>query len=253
VTDDAPRHDLHGTGTSAPVHRAPPKDERPRSRLAVWALVITIVLGLAAIMGYLWAALIPAAILGAIAVVRIDPHQAKGQGMAIVAICLSVLIGSCHFLVAKAARDTALYLGRGAMAALAAEDPTKIEQWIEREALAAGAAERIRQRYAAVVEALGPSEREVLEGSLWLGVLPFKLPPPGVEKLKQFGEGDGDGEKWEVDPDSFWVRARFARGVVHVELELADVYDGLVETAEKAQKTEPAAVLADIRFFLDDS
>jgi len=244
VTDELPPAEP----TSSPAHRAPAYDRRPRSALAIWSLAATLVIGVgASLAGLFWLALVPAAALAVVALVRIKPQQAKGQGMAIVALVLALLIGSCQYVGAKSMRDIAEHLGSGALAALASDDPEMIGKWVAPEAEEKGAKDRIRQRYAAVVEELGPFQQEVVVGALWLGVGPIVAPPTDVEEI-----GAGIGEAWSLRPGAFWVKARFRDGVVHVELLVGDGdAERLTQALEDASSKKPSRVLTDLRFFRD--
>lgn len=244
MSSDAPPLDE----SPAPTHRAPPEDRRPRSPLAVWALAASIVLAVAGLFAhFLWILLLPALVLAAVALVRIRPQQARGQGMAITALVISLLAGSCQFTLGQTLRDTSERLVGGVLAALASERPEMIEEWLTPEALESGAADRIRARYAAVVEKIGPYGREVRTGGPWAGVSGLLLAPNDVVEIEA-----GIGEPWSHRTGALWAQARFGNTMVHVEaLPGGDDIGRLVTAIEEIQKQGSAHVLQDVRFFRD--
>lgn len=228
-------------------HPAPPADARPRSRLAMWSLVLSVVLSLACfVTGLLWILLIPAALLAAWAIVRVRPEALRGQGMAIGALVLSLLMGSCFYMGARTIGDTSRALARGVLGGLTSEsDPGRLAGWLTKEARDAGAEERLRARYAATVEALGPYANELLEETPWLGAQPYVAPPRGVQEL-----GAGTNDAYAPGEAAFWVRARFRDGVAHVRIHLGrDDAEALQRIITGATGAEGPAVVDDVRFF----
>jgi hypothetical protein len=220
---------------------------RPRSAFAVWTLVVTIVLGIGSMVTFLWAALIPAVLLGVVALRKIKPQLMRGQVMVIVALVMSMLVGSCSYMGAKTLRDIVEHVGAGALGALGSEEPDRLDKWIAMAARDDGAAERIKKRFEAVVAANGPYQSELALPSMWLGAVPLVAPPTDVEEI-----GPVEGEAWTLRPGALWFKAVFRDASVHVELFLGeDAQQGMAKAATDAQGQVPSAVVHDLRFFQD--
>ena len=229
--------------SEAPIH-VRPVDRRPRSPWSVWALATTFLFGVLGIFGgFFWTVLLVPLVVGVLALRRIRPDVSKGKGMAVLAVALSILFGSCQFMVARTARGVAEHLGAGAMAALASEEPERLNAWLTKEAVEGGAPDRIRARFAKVVEMMGPYRREVRTGSILLGALPIALPPTQAEEI-----GVGEEASEATRTGGFWVEALFEKGPVHVELRFpAESREGIEQAVDQPDK--PAPVLADVHFF----
>lgn len=236
--------------SAAPAHRAPGRDMRPRSRYAIWTLVVTIVLAIGAMTTFMWPAVIPALLLGAVAMGKIKPQLMRGQVMVIVALVMAVLVGSCSYMGAKSMHDIADHLGAGALAALGSEDPDNIDKWIATDAREDGAAERIKKRFDAVVAAHGPYQGETVLPSMWLGAVPIVAPPTDPQEI-----GALEGEVWKprTGAGALWLKAVFEDAVVRVELFLGDdAQEGMTKALTDAQTKVPSPVLKDLRFFEDE-
>ena len=220
---------------------------RPRSAFAVWTLVVTIVLGIGSMVTFLWAALIPALLLGVVALRKIKPQLMRGQVMVIVAMVVALLVGSCSYMGAKTMHDIVDHVGAGALGALGSEDPDRLDPWIATVAREEGAGERIKKRFEAVVAAHGPYTGDIVLPSMWLGAVPLVAPPTDIEEITA-----GDGEAWTLRPGALWFKAVFRDAQVRVELFLGDdAQAGMAKAAADSQGKVPSAVIHDLRFFRD--
>ncbi|MFV1959059.1 MAG: hypothetical protein ACC662_06560 [Planctomycetota bacterium] len=235
---------------AGPTHRAPSPDPRPRSRLATWSLVLGLVLSVASIvLAFMWILLLPPLLLAAWALWKIRPQTVRGQGMAIAALVISLLAGSCSYISAKAMRGTAAYLGRGVLSALAGKDEGRLKAWFTKKAQDDGSMEKVRARFAAAVAEVGKYRQAVETGAPWLGARPVIYPPADVEEL------GGDPEHpWKARPGALWVLARFEKGPLHVEVKIGEGGEGkgdagaLEKAFQGAQGQEPSAVVSDVHF-----
>ena len=220
---------------------------RPRSGWAIWTLVLTIVLGIGALFTFSGAAVIPAVLLGIVALVKIKPQRMRGQVMVIISLVMAALVGSCSFMLAKTTHDIVEHVGTGVLGALGSDEPDRADKWIATEARDEGAADLFRQRFEKVVETYGPYQGELVLPSKWLGGVAIVAPPTDIEEI-----GVGIGEAWTLRPGVFWCRGRFRDALVHVELYFgATAQQGLAKAAEDAQNQVPSPVLVDLRFFRD--
>ncbi len=247
MTSDSPPSGLSPEPPSAPQYRAPVQDARPRSALAIWTLVTTIVLAIGATAFGVWAAMIPAVFLGLVALRKIKPQLVRGQVMVIVALVMAVLAGSCSFMGARTVRGMVDHLGAGALGALGSEEPDRIDKWIATEAREDGASERFQNRFAAVVDAYGPYQGEAVLPSTWFGAAALMQPPTDVEEI-----GTVEGEAWTLRRGALWFKGVFQDAEIHVEMLLGDeMWEVIAKALEDAEKQVPSPVLRDLRFFKD--
>jgi hypothetical protein len=238
-------------------HPAPPRDQRPLSRLALASLLLLVFAMLGVLMGF-WIALVPALVIGLVALFRIRPERLRGQGMAISAVVISLLFGSCMFISSRAVRGAASHLAQGVLSALAVPPPAPdatgeggeaardpLERWLTPTARDAGAAARIRARYAAAVQAVGPYQGELALGSAIFGVATILAPPKDPQEIA--AEPDKD---WKEPEAAFWVRAVFRDATVIVLLvpEGGNI-QGLQQIVAGSADKGPSPVLEDVRFF----
>lgn len=242
TTPLSPPDDSEANGAVAPP---PGYDTRPRAGIAVWALALAIVLMVvSAFTGFLWILLLPAAILGVIAMVRIDPAVRKGRGMAIAALVIAALAGSCQYVVARQFLSGAAEVAEGVLAAASGEDEKKIDAWLTEDAVAKGEGANIRARLAAVVERMGPWRREAETGSALLGMWSLSAVPDGVEHVGGAGEEDHT-----IRPGAGWVTAHFEKGPVHVEL-LVNMQALQTVDKEAYEKGHALPILDEVRFYV---
>jgi hypothetical protein len=217
-------------------------DPRPRAPIAIWALVASIALGLLSMPGLVWAALVPAFLLAIWALFRIRPQERRGQGMAIAALVISLMAGSCSFIGARAITAGSEHVGSAILAALGSDEPTRLDGWLTEAAAKDGTAERIRKRYAATVEAVGPYQGEVGSGSILLGVVPTFVAPADVQEI-----GGGEGEAWPPSAVPLWVTARFRDATLHLGILLGD--DKLESLPEFSKEAGVKRLVKDVRFY----
>jgi hypothetical protein len=227
-------------------HRAPPRDDRPRAALGTWALVLSIVLALLSFFGgVVWIWMVPAALLAVYAVFRIHPAIQKGQGLAILALVISVLVGAGTFMISSAYNALATQVSRSVLAAVSSKnEPQRLDGWLTKKAKEAGLAETIRQRYAATVDAYGPYQKEILDESSLLGVWPYTVEPSDVVEL-----GQGIGEALEIGTQAFWVRAKFEGGVIHMRTQFSKDSAALQRMGTSGDLGGDGAFVEDVRFY----
>ncbi|MHC5011192.1 MAG: hypothetical protein ACYTG6_09610 [Planctomycetota bacterium] len=239
----------------APEHPAPPSDERPRSRLAILALVLSVVLGVVA-MGGLWVAVLPAIVLCAWALVRVRPQQVRGQGLVIIALVVCVVLGLVSFGFTNKARNAARNLAAGVMTALdtspatteggTSDDP--LDAWLSPAARETGAGETIRRRYAAVVDEVGPYRGEITLRSMLLGATAVMSPPLDAREIE--GPEPDEGEPPQI---AIWARASFRDARLHVALVIGDGGpEAMAEAIVQGGRTEATPLVSDVRFFFGD-
>lgn len=242
MTDETPP-----APTSAPAHRAPTRDPRPRSPLAVWALATGIACSLAALaLGGLWILLLPAAVLAVVALFRIDPTAQRGRVMAGISLALSVLVGLAFFGIVAAGHSMAERIASGVLANLASDEPQSVRAWLTEDARKSGMLEKILARFEAVTAACGPYEREVDAGSLFLGSVPYGLPPSDVVAI-----GEDEGKPSAPGAGLFFVQARFRDATVHLEIRYEDDVERFADVSQNILNGKSAPVLLDLRFFRD--
>ena len=253
-----------------PTRPVPGRDPRPRSALAVWALILSILLMLVGMFtGLFWLALVPPFILSAIAVARIKPQVSRGQGMAIAALLMSFLAGGCQFWMGSQARGFFEDTAAGVLAAAGAEDPKKVDEWLTEAKAKGGHGETIRERFRKVVEIMGPYQRKVSSRMPLLGMIPLGLPPSHVREIGGADEADeSEADESEADENEaveeeagaaeggeeprlggLWVTAEFEKGTVHVEMVISQQAPPL--DPEQVQGGRASRMLEDLRFFVD--
>ena len=247
MTSDTPSSDFPPETPQPPAHRAPMRDTRPRSGWALWTLLLTVLLGVVGFLTYSPAAVIPAMVIGVVALVKIKPQWMRGQVMVIVSLIMAALVGSCSYMFAKSTHDVVDHIGGGVLGALGSDEPDRVDKWIAPEAREAGAADLFRERFAKVVEAYGPFQGELILPSRWIGGVTIAEAPTDIEEI-----GGGIGEAWAPRTGPLWCRAVFRDGEVHLELYLgASMAEGFAKAIEATQGKTPAPVLHDLRFFKD--
>jgi hypothetical protein len=238
---------------SAPSHPAPPADTRPRSGLAIAALVVSLVLSLVALAAGAWVALAPAVLLAAWALFSIRPERLRGQGMAIAALVVALAGGACSYMGAALLRDAARHLATSAMAALKEAPPAQgapdaadtLARWMTEAARADGAPDLVRERFRRAEEALGPATEDVGVGAFVLGARPVLFAPSEVEEI-----APDVGPRWNSPAATLWATVRFRDGPVHLALVCGSgAAMDLQEAVLAAQSRRPTGVLGDVRFF----
>lgn len=238
------------TDASRPVrsHRGPPVDQRPRSTLGLWALFFSVALALVSTMvGFVWVLILPAALLGLYGVIRIRPDRMRGQGLAIGALIVALLAGSCTYMFAGVFRDLSAYYGRGVLAALAGNEERRLDDWLLDKARDDGTADAIRARYQATVDVLGPYQQEIVQASALVGGRGV-IYAPAPDKVDELG-GNGELPPRSLEDNAVWARARFERGVVLVELTFGASREGFEAAAQGLQSRMALGVLSDVRFW----
>lgn len=242
VTQDASRPD-----SPPPVeHRAPPRDERRRSHLGTWALVLSLVFSVLSMMvGFAWIWVLPAVVFATWAVFRINPALQKGHGLALLGLVLAVLGGIGAYGCASWVQGKAELLGRGVLAAASSKnEPQKLDGWLTEKARADGQADVIRQRYAAVVALVGPYQKELAEESSTRGSRPYLIPPVNVVEI-----GQKIGDALVLDPADLWVRAQFRDEEIHVRIQWDHDDIEAVKRLEMGGSQHDYAVVKDVRFY----
>ena len=247
VSTDSPSSGFPSEPAGTPQHRAPGRDPRPRSALAIWTLVTTILFGIGGLFTLMPLALVPAVLLGVIGLFRIKPQFQRGNVMVIVSLIVAMALGLFAYMGASTMHEILDHVGGGALAALGSDEPDRVDKWLSAEAREDGAAELLHKRFAAAVEAFGPYQNDLELPSLWLGGVAVVAPPTDIEEL-----GAGVGEAWTLRPGAFWMKAVFRDGLVHVELYLGETaQEGMQKAAEDAGGQVASPVLRDLRFFKD--
>lgn len=247
VSTDSPSSGFPPEPAAAPQHRAPGRDPRPRSSLAIWTLVTTILFGIGALFTLMPLALIPAILLGVIGLFRIKPQVQRGNVMVIVSLVVAMALGLFAYMGASTMHEILDHVGGGALAALNSDEPDRVDKWLSPAAREDGAAERFQERFAAAVEAFGAYQNDLELPSLWLGGVAVVAPPTDIEEI-----GGGVGEAWTLRPGAFWMKGVFKDGLVHIEVYLGETaQEGMQKAAEDAGGQVPSPVLQDLRFFRD--
>lgn len=240
-------HDADSTPPPAYEHRAPSSENRPFSKLAIWALVTSLLVSfVAATNGLIWLA-VPPLLLSLYAVVRVKPALQRGHWLAVAALVVSVMGGSCSYLGVLAAEQTFGGVARGVLAALASENEgDRLDDWLTPEARDDGAAARIRARYEAAVAALGPYAGEIVAESRFRGALPYK--PPNLDEVEEFGV---EGESPAFEDTELCVRARFRDGIVRMCFRLLRDVEAIGRIHMAPGQDRKPEVVEDVRFFRD--
>lgn len=249
------------TGSSSPSagpegavrHRAPPPDERPRSKLATWAFLGALGASGAAFAFHLfWPLVVPALAFAIWAALRIKPREERGQGLVFLAILLTLLIGGFSFVGTLTMLDMTEHLATGVLSAAASEGTPeerteRVVGWLTEIATEGGAAERLLQRFDAAVAAVGPWGGEVVIPSSLLGLNGIRRVPKGVAD-REIGSGIGDA--WVEHRDAVWVKARFRDAELWVELVLGEApFEEQKRQVEELRKDQASRLLADVRLF----
>ncbi len=232
----------------AGTHRAPPAETRPRSTLGMWALFLSMLLALASTMvGFVWILLLPAVLLAIYGVVKIRPERFRGQGMAIVALIVALMAGSCTYMFAGVFRDLSAHYADGVLAALAGSEDRRLDDWLLEAAREEGARDKLRARYMAVVDAVGPYQREILQAPSLVGGRGV-IYPPAPDAVEEIG-GDGQDPPRALEQNAIWARARFEREELLVELTFGKSREGFEAGLQGVQSQKAFQALSDVRFW----
>ena len=196
--------------------------------------------------------MIPAVLLSIWALLTVKPAIQKGHGLALAALLISLAGGSCSYMAVVGLRGTVGPIARGTLAALANEsEPQQLADWFVKPAIEDGVLDRVRARYAAVVETHGAFSGELVEESALMGGLPYT--PPEPETVREIGgPGEDEDEEPAREGQPLWARARFEKGVIRLEFVITQ--DGLaaLQRVQMGQgQSEPPEVLEDLRFYVD--
>lgn len=236
------------SSSPAGTHRGPPQETRPRSTLGLWALFLSMLLALTSTMvGFVWVLLLPAVLLAIYGVVKIRPERFRGQGMAIIALIVALMAGSCTYMFAGIFRDLSAHYAGGVLAALAGSEDRRLDDWLLESAREEGVRDTLRTRYREVVDQAGPYQKEIVQAPSLVGGRGV-IYPPAPDAVEEVG-GDGKDPPRSLEQNAIWARARFEREVLLVELTFGKSREGFEAGLQGVQAQKAFQALSDVRFW----
>jgi hypothetical protein len=216
------------------------------SGLAVSALVVAVLLVVVAVVGPWYVLLAPLA-LGVLGAARIKPAEQRGRGLAIAAAVISAAFAVYGFVAHRQGRAEVRDLAVHVLTALREENLKDLEPWLDPEVVKEGAAARMAERHAKVVEAVGRFRGEVEAGNALLGMTPTFLPPSG---LSEIGGTTGRPDGSDLPPGgAYWVKARFERATLDVAIVVRGGGRDAIMNVAKEMQGIGTKVVSDVRYF----
>lgn len=220
---------------------------------AVTAFVLSLIGILVGLFWTWWPLLVPLA-MGVGVLVLVPAGTRRGRVLAGWAIGISLLVGSCSFVMHSQMRSLFAHMAGDMLAALASKgdgigDAARddaLRRWLAPAAVNAGVLEGIKARYQLVEAARGPYAGSIDAGSVFDGTLAMFVPPSGA---LEFRDPDMAEAPAVVVGSAAWVRAEFRDGPVWIALVVQDADKGGFGLENVDKGTGIAAILQDMRFF----
>lgn len=235
--------------SGAQAHPAPPS-YNPISGLAVTSFVLSILLGLVALVG-IWASELLPIVLGIFAILTIKKNGKRGRLLAIFAIFIAFAFGACSFMMHSSGMEAFSKIPESVLTALSAQEAdegkdAELRKWAWVEGLEKNPQMLAgwRENYARAVEAFGPWQDKLDLGVPWVGFSVLFFPPSDVEEI-----GSTESMPEWTPGCVLWVPAVFEKGIVHVAVVMQD---GTVEGQQALKDFKPdeaLPIVGDVRFF----
>jgi hypothetical protein len=222
------------------------------SGLCLSAFILALVLSVLGLMT-LWVALALPVALAIYALATVDGARFRGRALAGWALGIGLVVGWISFQMASSINATTETLAQGVVAALRAERPESerralLETWTAPHAERDQALARMERRYQDAVARLGAVQGGPIVPSLLGGQFGIMVPPArvvAVDAPEALDAPPGPGR-------ALWVRVPFERAVAHLALSVGDgTAESLSSALQKLTDDGPAAVLRDLRFFVE--
>ena len=245
VNDLDPQVDPSG----AQAHPAPPS-YMPLSGLAVTSFVLSILLGLVALVG-IWASELVPILLGVFAVLTIRTNGKRGRLLAIFAIFIAFGFGACSFMMHSSGMEAFSKIPESVLTALSADEADagkdeELRKWAWPEGLEKNPQmlEQWRANYAKAAAAFGPWQDKLDLGVPWLGFSVLFFPPSDIEEI------GGTEPMPEWTPGCvLWVPAVFEKGIVHMAVVMQDGTVAGQQALKEFKPDEALPIIGDVRFF----
>lgn len=220
---------------------------------AVLALVTALISVAASLLTlYWWLPLIPLTI-GVLVLVKVSPREHRGRVLATIGLVIALFAGSCSFMLQRGVRTMVASSVGGILGALSSTGSAEtqeqaIARWASKAAMEEGLVERVRTRYAAVVERFGAYQGPAHAGTWYGGVAELGMPPSeGLAEIPVNPEG-----KMPSLGHTMWARVRFGDREVHVAIEILGGPGGesAMDVARTARPDGSVPWVSDMRFFV---
>jgi len=234
------------------AHPAPPTSWRPLSGLALSSFIAALILALFSAVSGTWIGLALPLVLGVLTWIKVDPRSQRGRPLAVWAILISLVMGSCSWVGNNFMRSMATEMSESILNVLSfskdEEDRLKsLRAWTWPKALEADAELHAKwiARFVAVTDELGPwKERIELPASI-KGPMPLFQAPDDVVEV---GTKDVRPVAWTVG-SVIWVEAVFEKGNVDVALVLKEGSEPALQLFQDYKPGETWQIVGDIRFY----
>jgi hypothetical protein len=222
------------------------------SGLCLSAFILALVLSVLGLMT-LWVALAIPLVLSVWALATVDGARFRGRALAGWALGISLVVGWFSFQMASSLNSTTATLAQGVVAVLRAQRPDAerhelLGGWTAPHAERERTIARMAQRYQDAVERLGAPTGGPLVPSLLGGQFGIMVPPARVVAV----DAPDALDAVPAPGRALWVRLPFERAVAHLALVVGDgSATSVSEALHKLTAEGPAAVLHDLRFFVE--
>jgi hypothetical protein len=215
------------------------------SAMAVLSLVLAILLGLVAFIGLWWVEVLPI-VLGVAALGATGPTKKRGKGLAVAGIVVAAGIGAACFAVHRGLELLVERHLEGLVGALDRGDAEQVKRYASEPAKGDDRISTWVRRVAAARERLGPYDKQITVGNVFLGIAAATALPKDVEEVEPRGARALDvGE-------ALWARVKFERGTAWLAFGFGDPKEASA-TLEKLKDQEKDAIppwVHDVRVYL---
>jgi hypothetical protein len=213
------------------------------SGLALSAFVVSLVLAFVSMLG-VWVVMALPLLLGVLAWTNTSPERFRGRALGMWAVGISLLCGSCSYLIHEDGVDRVRTVGAGVLGALQGKQTDRLEDWLTPDAREKGVAAKLRERFDAVVAQVGPYAGEVEAGGTFTGMIPSMIPPTDLVEVGSSGSASPP-----APGEALWVRARFERETLHVGVVVGGGGPQGFQNALQEMREGASPIVSDLRFF----